>query len=87
MADGMSRRAVLRAFLAAAPAMLLDPERLLWVPGERTIFVPPVAGWASMTDRTTGIAVRFVRHFEANRDPFLLRFDMLIAMPELRITA
>ena len=29
-----------RAFLAAIAAAAVDPERLLWVPGKRRIFIP-----------------------------------------------
>lgn len=36
----LSRRHFLGSLLAAAPAMLLDPERLAWVPGQRTFFLP-----------------------------------------------
>ena len=36
----MNRRGFLASLLAAAPAMVLDPERLLWVPGQRTFFLP-----------------------------------------------
>lgn len=32
--------------LAAAPVLALDPERRLWVPGAKTIFLPPVRGFA-----------------------------------------
>ena len=42
---GVSRRSFLTAIGLAAPAALalaaLDPERLLWVPGEKAIFLPP----------------------------------------------
>ena len=34
----MDRRSFLSAFIAAA---VLDPERLLYVPGAKTIFIPP----------------------------------------------
>lgn len=34
----MQRRSFLSALVAAAT---LDPEKLLWIPGQRTIFVPP----------------------------------------------
>lgn len=38
----ISRRAFLATLAAAtAGALVLDPERLLWVPGEKTIFLPP----------------------------------------------
>lgn len=36
------RREFLRVFGAAAAAAVLDPERLLWVPGRKTIFLPSV---------------------------------------------
>ena len=35
---------------ALAAAFILDPERLFWVPGQRTIFVPPVSGWIPLTE-------------------------------------
>ena len=38
----MNRRSFLSGFIGAAAALTLDPERLLWVPGAKTIFVPPV---------------------------------------------
>ena len=45
----MERRAFLRWLLAAMGGAVLDPERLLWVPGEKTLFVPPVTGWSGHT--------------------------------------
>jgi hypothetical protein len=36
----IDRRGFLRLFGAAAAAAVLDPERLLWVPGQKTIFIP-----------------------------------------------
>jgi hypothetical protein len=46
----MNRRSFLSSLLAAAT---LDPERLLWIPGERTIFVPrePIQIWLFSTSR------------------------------------
>jgi hypothetical protein len=38
----IDRRGFLRLFGAAAAAAVLDPERLLWVPGQKTIFLPPI---------------------------------------------
>lgn len=29
----------------ATAGMVLDSERLFWVPGARTVFVPPVSAW------------------------------------------
>lgn len=39
--DGMNRRAFLSTLAAALTGAALDPERLLWVPGKKTIFLPP----------------------------------------------
>ncbi len=38
----LNRRSFLRLFGAGAAAMVLDPELLLWKPGEKTIFLPAV---------------------------------------------
>lgn len=37
----MKRRDFLRFLLATPIALQLDVEKLLWVPGEKTIFLPP----------------------------------------------
>ena len=37
----MNRRAFLETLLGSAAALTLDPERLLWLPGEKTVFIPP----------------------------------------------
>jgi len=37
----MKRRDFLKTFGAFAGAAVLDPERLLWVPGRKTYFLPP----------------------------------------------
>lgn len=36
----MNRRGFLSALLGTGAAMMLDPERLLWVPGAKTISIP-----------------------------------------------
>jgi len=36
----MNRRAFLATLATAAAGLALDPERLLWVPGAKTIFMP-----------------------------------------------
>ena len=38
----MDRRHFLSALVAGTAGLALDPERLLWVPGQRTFFLPPV---------------------------------------------
>ncbi len=37
----IDRRRFLQFFAAAAAGSVLDPERLLWVPGQKKIFLPP----------------------------------------------
>lgn len=37
----ITRRGFLALGAAGAAAMVLDPERLLWVPGARTFYLPP----------------------------------------------
>jgi len=37
----LTRRGFLALGAASAAAMVLDPERLLWVPGARTFYLPP----------------------------------------------
>jgi hypothetical protein len=37
----MNRRSFLRLAGVAAAGFALDPERLLWVPGRKTFFLPP----------------------------------------------
>ena len=37
----MNRRGFLQSAIAAASALAVDPERLLWTPGAKTIFIPP----------------------------------------------
>src|SRR5262245_25500931 len=37
----MNRRDFLKILSASSAALVLDPEKLLWVPGEKKIFLPP----------------------------------------------
>lgn len=45
----MNRRGFFKALAAAAVGAaathVLDPEKLLWVPGQKTHFIAPAAGW------------------------------------------
>jgi hypothetical protein len=36
-----SRRGFLSALLGGASALAVDPERLIWMPGQKKIFIPP----------------------------------------------
>ena len=44
----MNRRSFLRSLGLGAAALTLDPERLLWVPGVKRIFIPPPTGWGTV---------------------------------------
>jgi len=59
-----SRRDFLVRFLAtaagAAVAHTLDLDKLLWTPGARTIFVPPLV----VRDAHIGISIRFIREWD-----------------------
>lgn len=41
----MNRRSFFGSLAALTAGMALDPERLLWVPGQKTIFLPPRLGF------------------------------------------
>jgi len=41
----MDRRSFLSLFGAAAIGATLDPEKLLWIPGQKTIFLPSVTSF------------------------------------------
>jgi len=41
MGISFDRRSFITALAAAVPGLILDPERLLWVPGQKTFFIPP----------------------------------------------
>ena len=38
----MNRRQFFKLTAVASVGLVLDPERLLWVPGQKTIFLPPI---------------------------------------------
>jgi len=69
----MTRRDVLQMVMAGVAAMTLDPERLLWVPGTKTFFLPscspapPLLQWRMIASHpATGISMRFVREWEVD---------------------
>lgn len=43
----MTRRFFVQLAGAAAAAFVIDPERVLWRPGAKTLILPPVGGWRS----------------------------------------
>ncbi len=46
----MNRRHFLNLLGMGAAGLVLDPERLLWVPGARKIFIPPVLAVAGSSE-------------------------------------
>ena len=46
--------------LGTAGALTLDLDKLLWVPGKKTIFLPPTVFY----DHETGISMRLLQQFE-----------------------
>ncbi len=73
----MNRRTFL-AWLAgtaagAAAAHTLDLEKLLWVPGQKNIFIPPPP--TILTDRQTGIAIRLIQQWDIRTDYLPTRMD------------
>jgi hypothetical protein len=60
-----------RGFLGAiAAALVLDPERALWVPGAKKIFLPPAP-------RETGILIRMIRSWDHDLARFTVHMDCL----------
>ena len=49
----MNRRTLLRSLALGAAGLVLDPERLLWVPGQKTSFVPTGSGTITGINRST----------------------------------
>lgn len=80
----MDRRRFLQAFglgaVATAATMALDPERLLWRPGEKTFFLPsPKVD--RVYDPETGLSLRFVKEWGIHPDPNPQRMDLFFEPP------
>lgn len=73
-----SRRQFFGILGAALAGATLDPEQLLWRPGTKTIFLPAAR---VVRDPATGMAVRFVREWDAIACQMIDRFDVLAATP------
>lgn len=66
----MNRRGFIQSLTALAGTMTLDPERLLWRPGERTVFIPPAP------KLLTGIDTGFQEPF-----PYVYSMEITELMP------
>lgn len=84
----MHRRDFLARLLAgatgAALAATFDLEKLLWVPGAKTILLP---AQKVVTAESLGISIRMVRQFDIQRAQEITRLDVLygaaVVTPEL----
>lgn len=72
----MNRRAFL-ATIAAGLAAAADPDRLLWEPGKRKIFIPPVRQYSFLPEY-------FV--VGGGEGYFFLRPDGIYVIPSVRMT-
>jgi hypothetical protein len=81
----VNRRGFLSAlFGGAAAAATLDPERLLWVPGAKTISIPkPRIRERVSIDSSTGIRIRHVQHYDVSSGLIINRFDVLMGFASI----
>ena len=59
----MNRRRFLSSSVALIAAGVVDPERLLWVPGQRTIFIPPavtISPWDELIRSMTRTQIKLI---------------------------
>lgn len=78
----MNRRAFLSTLGAALAGATLDPERLLWRPGAKTIFLPSLK---VLRDPAIGISMRFIQHYDIQTDKAPQIFDCFYwPLPEYR---
>lgn len=62
----MNRRGFLASAIAAVGTLAIDPERLIWTPGAKTIFVPaaiPDDPWAELY-RRSGMILESSKRFD-----------------------
>lgn len=71
----MDRRRFLSLLAASAAGLALDPERLLWVPGQRTIFLPALKpSLVSPVALTKGDVFTIAGVYSVNPVPMLQQF-------------
>ena len=71
MMGTMERRLFLQSLLATA---VLDPERLLWVPRTKRIFIPP----APRFEFIPPASIEFIRSFDRQQIERITRMDAYI---------
>lgn len=87
----MNRRHFLSALATAASAMALDLERLLWVPGQKTIFIPPAPNpcqplaYVAEGDVITFAGVYALNPITGKRTKYLQHFQVIGGSAETRI--
>lgn len=74
---------------AVAPAIVADPERTLWVPGAKTIMLPPAGGWVTPESVPAQLARRTLRVelFPAVSGLFQNEFNPMAITPERLVQA
>lgn len=65
----MLRRTFFQMFGMAAAAFVLDPEKLLWVPGAKTIFVPDSLKMVTL-DEINSIAFSVVAEYASTEEQY-----------------
>jgi hypothetical protein len=76
----MNRRSFLRALAIGAAAAAVDPEQLLWTPGQRTHILPPAGGWSpwrTMLHAAGPDAPTFIAWDPAAHGPDTVRYAMI----------
>jgi hypothetical protein len=56
----MNRRGFLASLTGLLATASLDPERLLWVPGAKTIFIPPVMAPELSLDEINQLTLKYL---------------------------
>jgi hypothetical protein len=68
----MNRRSFFSSLAAFAATATLDPERLLWRPGAKTIFVPSL-----LTNPEIGISIKLLRSYDIGMMRASNRYDVI----------
>lgn len=67
----MNRRDFLKFLLATPAATFVDYEKLLWIPGEKTIFLPPAVTHMQLLEMFYGSSFRYINHLFSENDNIL----------------
>mgnify|MGYP001619284364 CR=1 FL=1 len=86
--EPINRRQFSAGLLAAGLGLVLDPEKLLWIPGRKMIFIPPQKMAEPITDSLMGIRggvpVFYSDIKPGSMSPLKRRGDSVFVTAELR---